>query len=331
MRGHASYRPLGYSRIGTDGGFGKIWVPRRQPARASCRHARTEGQRSLRAHRRSAAGDRRAGRWRGLRAPPPGPAGGHRHGQDLHRRQADRGGAEADPGDGPQQDAGGAALPGVQGVLPGQRGRVLRQLLRLLPAGGLPPALRYVHREGLVPERRDRPAAPQRHAGAVRAARRDHRGLGVVHLRHRCTDRLRRHRAQPQGRRQVPARRRAAPPGRPAVPAQRCAADPFQVPGARRRAGVRAGVRRLHRAGRLLRRRDRADRGGRRPDRRGAGRAARRERLPGHPLRDAARQADEGGRGDRGGDGGAGRAAPRRGSRAGGRAAAAAHRSSTPR
>ena len=216
--------------------------PRRPPARGPCRHVRTEGQRSLRAHRRSAAGDRRAGRWGGVRAPAPGAAGRHRHRQDLHRRQADRGGAEADPGDGAQQDAGRAALPGVQGVLPGQRGRVLRQLLRLLPAGGLPPAVRYVHREGLVPERRDRPAAPQRHAGAVRAARRDHRGLGVVHLRHRCADRLRRHRAQPQGRRQVPPRRRAAPPGRPAVPAQRCAADPLQVPGARRRARVRAGV-----------------------------------------------------------------------------------------
>ena len=40
----------------------------------------------------------------------------------------------------PQQDAGRPALRRVQGVLPRQRRRVLRQLLRLLPAGGLRPA-----------------------------------------------------------------------------------------------------------------------------------------------------------------------------------------------
>ena len=55
-------------------------------------------------------------------------------------------------------------------------------------------------------------------------------------------DRLRRDRAQPQGRRPLPPRRRAAPPGRPAVPAQRRAADPRQIPRPRRRAGGRAGV-----------------------------------------------------------------------------------------
>ena len=54
---------------------------------------------------------------------------------------------------------------------------------------------------------------------------------------------------------------------------------------------VHAAARRIHRAGRLLRRRDRADRGGRRPHRRGAGGADRGELLPGHPLRHPARQA----------------------------------------
>ena len=40
--------------------------------------------------------------------------------------------------------------------LPGQRGRVLRQLLRLLPAGGLYPGERRLHREGSHHQRRAR-------------------------------------------------------------------------------------------------------------------------------------------------------------------------------
>ena len=47
-----------------------------------------------------------------------------------------------------QQDPGGAAVPGVPRLLPRQRGRVLRLLLRLLPARGLRPADRHLHREG---------------------------------------------------------------------------------------------------------------------------------------------------------------------------------------
>ena len=67
----------------------------------------------------------------------PGAARRHRHRQDLHRRQGHRG--DPAPGDHPrpEQDAGRAALRRVQGLLPGERGRVLRLLLRLLPAGGL--------------------------------------------------------------------------------------------------------------------------------------------------------------------------------------------------
>ena len=52
---------------------------------------------------------------------------------------------------------------GVQGVLPGQPGGVLRQLLRLLPARGLHRLERHVHREGQLDQRRDRPAAPLGH------------------------------------------------------------------------------------------------------------------------------------------------------------------------
>ena len=40
---------------------------------------------------------------------------------------------------------------------PAQRGRVLRLLLRLLPARGVRPAGRPLHREGLVAQRRHRP------------------------------------------------------------------------------------------------------------------------------------------------------------------------------
>ena len=44
---------------------------------------------------------------------------------------------------------------------------------------------RHLHREGLVGERRDRPAAPLGHLGAAHPARRDRGGVGVVHLRPR--------------------------------------------------------------------------------------------------------------------------------------------------
>jgi excinuclease ABC subunit B len=44
----------------------------------------------------------------------------------------------------------------VPRVLPAQRGRVFRQLLRLLPARGLRAAARPVHREGLVDQRAHR-------------------------------------------------------------------------------------------------------------------------------------------------------------------------------
>ena len=92
----------------------------------------------------------------------------------------DRAGPAADARARPQQDARRAALQRVPRVLPGQRGRVLRLLLRLLPARGLRPAPGPLHREGLLDQRRDRPAAPRRHGAAVRPRGRDHRRLGVV-------------------------------------------------------------------------------------------------------------------------------------------------------
>ena len=167
-------------------------------------------------------------------------ATGHR--QDLHHGLGHREAQQADARAGPQQDARRAALHRVPRVLPGERGRVLRQLLRLLPARGVPAPQRHVHREGLVAQRRDRQAAPRRDARPVRAARRDHRRLGVVHLRPRRAGRLRRDRPPAARRRPVPARRRPAPARRPPVPAQRPGAEPRPVPRPRRHARAPAGL-----------------------------------------------------------------------------------------
>ena len=139
----------------------------------------------LRAEGRPAAGDQGTGRGRQAPRPHAGAARRHRLGQDLHHGQGDRG--DAAPGAHPraQQDAGGAALRRVQELLPRQRGRVFRHLLRLLPAGSLRPAHRHLYREGILDQRADRPHAPFGDARAARARRRHHRRLGVVHLRHR--------------------------------------------------------------------------------------------------------------------------------------------------
>ncbi len=76
------------------------------------------------------------------------------------------------PGDHPraEQDAGRAALWRVQELLPRQRRRIFRQLLRPLPAGSLRPAHRHLYRERLVHQRADRPHAP---LGDARALERD--------------------------------------------------------------------------------------------------------------------------------------------------------------
>ena len=53
-----------------------------------------------------------------------------------------------------EQDARRAALRRDAGALPEERGRVLRQLLRLLPARGVRPVERHVHRQGRHHQRR---------------------------------------------------------------------------------------------------------------------------------------------------------------------------------
>ena len=84
----------------------------------------------------------------------------HRHRQVRDHRLAGRAAAAADAGDGAQQDAGRPARQRVPRAAARQRGRVLRLLLRLLPARGLRPADRHLHREGLLDQRRGRAAAP---------------------------------------------------------------------------------------------------------------------------------------------------------------------------
>ena len=132
-------------------------------------------------------------------------------GQDLHHGAGDRPGEPADARHGAQQDAGRPALPGVPPVLSAQRRRVLRQLLRLLPARGLRAGDRLVHREGSHDQRRDRSDAAVGDPVAVRAARRRHRRVGVLHLRPGIARGVLRHAAA--------ARARAAPRPR-ADPAQ---------------------------------------------------------------------------------------------------------------
>jgi excinuclease ABC subunit B len=94
----------------------------------------------------------------------------------------------------------------IQELLPRKRGRVFRQLLRLLPARSLCAALRYLHREGKLGERGDRPDAPLGHPRAAGTRRRDHRRLGLVPLRHRLGRDLFGDDLRPQGGRNVDQR-----------------------------------------------------------------------------------------------------------------------------
>ena len=132
---HSPGPPVRNSRSSQPGQKRRDYTGRLQSAGPNVRSLRTRC--ALRARRRPAGGDPSPDR--GLRGRPGAPdaAGRDRFGQDLHHRQRDPGGAEADPGAGAEQDAGRAAVRRVQELLPAQRGRVFRQLLRLLPARGL--------------------------------------------------------------------------------------------------------------------------------------------------------------------------------------------------
>ena len=184
-----------------------------------------------------------------------GAARRHWHRQNLHDGQGHRGHPKAHPGDGAQQDPGRAAVLRVQGVLSRERGRVLRQLLRLLPARSLCATTRSVYREGLGDQRGDRPAAAGRHQRADEPAGCDHRGLGLVHLRP----------GQPGGLWQVRGQdRRRARLRRREIVLRMLVAIQYerndislaarQVPRARRHAGSAAGLHRDRLSHRVLRR-----------------------------------------------------------------------------
>ena len=206
--------------------------PRASQARG---RAALRAARPVRARGRPADRHRRACRGpRGRRA-QPGPARCHGDGQDLHHGQDHRG--DPAPRDHPraQQDPRGAALRRVQGLLSRERGRIFRELLRLLPARSLCAADRHLHREGKPDQRGHRPDAPFRDARAARTRRRHHRGVGVVHLRHRLGRDLFGDDAGPRGGQDRRAAALSGRAGRPAIPPQRSGLSARQLPRAGRR------------------------------------------------------------------------------------------------
>ena len=179
---HSEFRPVG--EIPRTGGA----VRGGQPAPARGRPARRD-RRAGAAHPRGRAGCRAARR--------------HRHRQVGHHGVADRAGPAAHARDGAEQDTGRAAGQRAARDAAAQRRRVLRLVLRLLPARGVHRADRHLHREGLLDQRGRRAAAALGHDEPALAARCRRRGVGVVHLRPRHPAVL----PRPLGR----ARRSAAP------------------------------------------------------------------------------------------------------------------------
>ncbi len=181
-------------------------------------------------NRRGAGPEQRGARREAL----PDPARHHRVGQVGDDRLDDRERAAAGADPRPEQEPGGAARSGDPRVLPAQSGRVLRQLLRLLPARGVHPVERHVHREGLLDQRGDRPAAPLGHRRAAHAAGHDRRRQRQLHLRHGQPRRVPRADGRPVGRRRLRHAQHPAPAGRHAVRPQRRHPRARQVQGARR-------------------------------------------------------------------------------------------------
>ncbi len=219
--------------------------PRRVPSVG----ARLRGRLPLPPGRRPADGHRRPGRGRAPGRPLPDARGDHRQRQDGHHRLDHRGRPAPDPDHRAQQVPGRPALLGAARAVPQEPGRVLRLLLRLLPARGLPPHHRHLHREGLLDQRRDRPAAPRHDVVAAHAARRDRGGLGLVHLRAglaRGVPRPDRGRRRGRGARPAGA---AAAAGRPAVRAQRHEPGPRHLPGPGRHGGDPSRLRGARRCG----------------------------------------------------------------------------------
>ena len=184
-----------------------------------------------------------------------------------------------------QQDARGAALQRVPRVLPRERGRVLRLVLRLLPARGVHPAGRPLHREGLVPERRHRAASALGHVLAPHAPRRRRHRVRVVHLRPRLAGGVARARAHARGGGDARSRRGAAQAHREPVRAQRHRARARPLPREGRPRRDPAGERRDGLPRLVLRRRGGADH----PLRPAHGRGLLAPRQPRHLARDRVR------------------------------------------
>ncbi len=167
------------------------------------------------------------------RGPDGHPPGRHRHRQDDDDGGHHRARPAPDARHGAQQDAGRPALQRVPDVLPRQRRRVLRLVLRLLPARGVRPEQGPLHREGLGDQPGGRPPAPRGDRRRLRPPRRHRRRLRVRDLRPRLAGDVRHeHAGAQEGRlprpRQAPAQARLDP-----VHAQRHGARPRHVPGAR--------------------------------------------------------------------------------------------------
>ena len=107
----------------------------------------------------------------------------HWLGQDLRHGQSHREVADTDAYPLTQQDARSAAVARDERAVPGERGRVLRELLRLLPARGLHPRARPLHRQGAADERAHRAGALLDCGLAGLASRRHHSRHGLNHLR----------------------------------------------------------------------------------------------------------------------------------------------------
>ena len=172
---------------------------------------------------------------------------------------------------------------------PGQRRRVLRLVLRLLPARGVRPAGRSLHREGLVPERRHRAAPARRDLVADHAARRRRRRLRLVHLRPRLAGRMEGPGADPRTWGRTHDREEAL---RKLIAAQYVRNDTVlqrgPLPGQGRRRRGAAGELGDRVPGLVLRRRGRGDHALRPAHRRGALQA----RQPRHLARDRVRHVD---------------------------------------
>ena len=134
---------------------------------------------------------------------------------------------------------------------PHERRRVLRQLLRLLPAGSVHAVERRLHRKGSHHQRRAGQAAALRHQIPVRAARLRHHRQRELHLRPGLAGSLLRHAADAGKRPEDHAQRDHVEAGGDPVRPQRGRFPPRHVPRARRRDRGLPHLRRLrlpHRA-----------------------------------------------------------------------------------